>query len=184
MGGDMPRKLTTTVFTVGHSTRTIKEFLDILKSFQIALLIDVRHFPGSKFCPQYGQKKLEKSLAKAKIGYLHLVGLGGRRAPDKTKSSNTGWRNPQFRGYADYMQTKEFKADLTRLKELATHQVTAIMCAEAVPWRCHRSLIGDALLVQDIQVEDIFGLNIDRPHRMTAFAKVKGRRVTYPSYSL
>ena len=168
------------IFTIGHSTRTIKEFLEILKSFKINLLVDVRHYPGSKYCPQFGKKRLETSLGKAGIEYLHLVGLGGRRPPNKEMKKNLAWRNPQFRGYADYMQTREFKKDLKELVNLSRVNVMAIMCTEAVPWRCHRSMIGDALLVRGFDVEDIFDISTDRPHRLTVFAKVHRKQITYP----
>ncbi len=168
------------IFTIGHSNRTSKKFLEILKSFQINLLVDVRHYPGSKYCPQFGKKRLETSLARAGIQYLHLVGLGGRRPPVKEMKKNMAWRNPQFRGYADYMQTKEFKENLKELVSLSKENVVAIMCAEAVPWRCHRSMIGDALLVRGFDVEDIFDVSKDRPHRLTSFAKVHRNQITYP----
>lgn len=173
-------KIPKQIFTIGHSTRTIKEFLDILKSFQISLLVDVRHYPGSKHCPQFGKKRLETSLRKAGIQYLHLEGLGGRRSPDKKIEKNSAWRNPQFRGYADYMQTKEFKENLKILASLSTENVTTVMCAEAVPWRCHRAMIGDALLVRGFDVEDIFNASSKRPHHLTAFAKVNRNQITYP----
>ena len=119
-------------------------------------------------------------MRKAKIKYLHLEGLGGRRAPNKRIEKNLAWRNPQFRGYADYMQTKEFKQSLQELVNLARENVVAVMCAEAVPWRCHRSMIGDALLVRGFNVEDIFNASTIRPHRLTSFAKINRYRITYP----
>jgi uncharacterized protein (DUF488 family) len=169
------------IWTVGHSTHSIAEFLKILKSFEISLLVDVRHYPGSKHCPQFGKERLKKSLAKAGIKYLHLVDLGGRRPPDKGMTQNLGWRSPQFRGYADYMTTPAFKKCLKELMELGQKQTTVIMCAEAVPWRCHRSLIGDALLAKGFQVEDIFSAGKSKPHGLTPFAKVYRQQVSYPS---
>lgn len=168
------------IFTIGHSTHPIAEFLKILKAFEISLLVDVRHYPGSKHCPQFGKERLKKSLSQAGIEYLHLLDLGGRRPPDKGRTQNLGWRSPQFRGYADYMSTPAFKKSLKQLIELSQKQTTVIMCAEAVPWRCHRSLIGDALLAKGFQVEDIFSANHSKPHGLTPFAKVYRRQVSYP----
>ncbi|MGZ3789875.1 MAG: DUF488 domain-containing protein [Bacteriovorax sp.] len=174
------RMIRTTVFTIGHSTHPIQEFLEMLIKNQIELLVDVRHYPGSKYCPQFGKEKLKKSLSKVGINYIHLERLGGRRRPNKKSDLNIGWRSPQFRGYADYMLTPEFKEGLTELIELAKKERVAIMCAEAVPWRCHRSLIADALLVQGFEVVDIFSSTIDKPHHLTAFAHVYRKKITYP----
>jgi uncharacterized protein (DUF488 family) len=169
-----------TLFTIGHSTHTIKEFLLILKTYGISLLVDVRHYPGSRYCPQFGQKELIHSLNKAGIEYKHLVGLGGRRKMIKGSLVNAGWRSPQFRGYADYMQTKEFKDNLSELMLIAKEKNTAIMCAEVLPWRCHRSLISDALLKNGFIVWDIISESNINPHSFTSFAKIYRNKVTYP----
>lgn len=168
-----------TIFTIGHSTHSISDFIDILKAHEIGLLIDVRTIPKSRHNPQFNRDEFEGSLKENGIGYLHTPGLGGLRHTKKD-SLNTAWRNASFRGFADYMQTKDFVEGLQRLIDLAGEKRLAIMCAEAVPWRCHRSLIGDALLVRGIEVMDIMGLNSVHPHTLTPWAKVEGTRVTYP----
>lgn len=167
------------IFTIGHSNRTTREFMSILKSFEIDLLIDIRHYPGSKHCPQFGKARLKASLKRNKMDYLHLEGLGGRRNPVKSEE-NAAWRNRGFRGYADYMQTKEFANSLKELMKIAKKKNVVIMCAEAVPWRCHRSLVGDALLLRGFNVVDIFTISKGRPHKLTPFAKVSGKKITYP----
>ncbi len=169
-----------TLFTIGHSTRTIEEFLHILKTYKISLLVDVRHYPGSRHCPQFGQDRLIQSLKNVGIDYISMIGLGGRRKKDKNSHLNAGWRSPQFRGYADFMQTIEFKENLDRLINLAIKENTAIMCAEAVPWRCHRSMISDALLINDFIVWDIINENNVNPHSLTSFAKIIENNITYP----
>lgn len=169
-----------TLFTIGHSNRTIDEFLLILKTYRISLLVDIRHYPGSRHCPQFGQEKLKQSLKKAGIEYISLIGLGGRRKKDKDSLLNAGWRSPQFRGYADFMQTYEFKENLKELIQLAKEKNTVIMCAEAVPWRCHRSMISDALLMNDFIVWDIISENNVSPHSLTSFAKIHQDNITYP----
>lgn len=170
------------IFTVGHSTHPIQEFIKMLSGNQIKLLVDVRHYPGSRYCPQFNKERLKKSLAKSKIRYIHMEELGGRRRPDKTSDLNAGWKSHQFRGYADYMQTPEFKDALKKLMELGKSKRTAIMCAEALPWRCHRSLIADALLVRGFSVQDIFTPTVTKTHKMTSFAQVFRKRITYPKY--
>lgn len=167
------------VFTIGHSNRSTREFITILKSFEIELLADIRHYPGSKHCPQFGKARLKASLKRNKIDYLHLKGLGGRRNPVKS-DENAAWRNKGFRGYADHMQSKEFLNELKELMNLAKKKRVVIMCAEAVPWRCHRSLVGDALLIRGFDVVDIFTISQGRPHKLTSFAKVSGKKITYP----
>jgi uncharacterized protein (DUF488 family) len=169
-----------TVFTIGHSTRTIDEFLAILAAHGIARLVDVRSIPKSRRVPQFNSDALAASLREKGIEYVHLKSLGGRRHTKKD-SVNLGWRNASFRGYADYMATLEFHAGIARLLELAREKRTAIMCAEAVPWRCHRSLIGDALLVRGVDVEDIMIASSVRPHEMTSFAKADGLEINYPA---
>ncbi len=170
------------VSTVGHSTHPIEEFIGILRAHGIRRLVDVRTIPRSRRNPQFSQENLPASLETAGIEYLHLPGLGGLRHARKD-SVNTGWRNASFRGYADYMQTREFGQNLDHLIQAASEAPTAIMCAEAVPWRCHRSLIGDALLARGISVDDILSASKCQPHVMTPFAKVDGVRVTYPGLS-
>ncbi len=169
----------TTVYTIGHSTRPIEDFVALLKEHAIELVADVRTAPGSRRHPQFGAESLRASLAREGIGYRHLRSLGGLRRP-AAESPNTGWRNASFRGYADYMQSAEFGDALETLIALAAEQRTAVMCAEAVPWRCHRSLIGDALLVRGIEVVDILGPKQTRPHTLTPFAVVEGTHITYP----
>jgi uncharacterized protein (DUF488 family) len=169
-----------TVLTIGHSNRTWKEFLGLLRAHSVARLVDVRSIPRSRHNPQFDQKTLRKKLRAAKISYVHLRKLGGRRHT-RRDSPNMGWRNASFRGYADYMQTAEFDHGLQRLIKLARNKRSAIMCAEAVPWRCHRSLIGDALTVRGIRVEDIMSGKTLRVHSLTSFARVRKNVVTYPS---
>jgi uncharacterized protein (DUF488 family) len=169
-----------TLFTVGHSNRTWKEFLAILRAHEVKRVIDVRSIPRSRHNPQFDQKTLREKLRAAKIGYVHLRKLGGLRHA-RRDSKNMGWRNTSFRGYADYMQTPEFEAGLERLIKLARQKRSAIMCAEAVPWRCHRSLIGDALVVRGIRVEDIMSAKTSRAHPLTSFARVRKNVITYPA---
>lgn len=169
-----------TVLTIGHSTRTIEEFISILQTHGVQLLVDVRSIPKSRRVPQFNSDALAASLRKKGIEYAHLATLGGLRHARKD-SINTGWRNASFRGYADYMATQGFHEGLDRLLQLAKTKRTAIMCAEAVPWRCHRSLIGDALLVRGVQVEDIMSATSSRPHELTSFAQVQDKTITYPA---
>lgn len=168
-----------TIYSIGHSTRPIDAFLALLKSRQIELLADVRTIPKSRHNPQFNEAALRQSLHAAGIEYLHMKGLGGLRHASAA-SINTAWRNASFRGYADYMQTPEFAENLDRLIEFARTKRTAVMCAEAVPWRCHRSLIADALLVRGIETADIQSPTRAQPHKLTPFAKVAGTRITYP----
>ena len=167
------------VYTIGHSTHPIAEFIQILASFNIEQIADVRTIARSRHNPQFNEEDLRDELRKHNIEYARLAGLGGLRHTTKA-SINTAWKNASFRGYADYMQTPEFASALDELIDLAHEKRTAIMCAEAVPWRCHRSLIGDALLVRNIQVEDIFSENASKPHQLIAWAKVDGNTITYP----
>jgi uncharacterized protein (DUF488 family) len=166
------------VLTIGHSTRTIEEFLSILKAHGVDRLVDVRSIPKSRRVPQFNSDALAPSLGEQAIDYFHLESLGGRRHAKKD-SINTGWRNSSFRGYADHMASDEFRTGLSSLLDLAREKRTAIMCAEAVPWRCHRSLIGDALLVRGVHVEDIMSATSLRPHQMTPFAKSRGLDIVY-----
>jgi uncharacterized protein (DUF488 family) len=167
------------VFTIGHSNRPWIEFLKLLRTHGIQRVIDVRSIPASRHNPQFNRAVLAAKLRSARIAYVHLPKLGGRRRA-KPDSPNMGWRNSSFRGYADYMQTAEFQAGLDRAIQLATKKKTALMCAEAVPWRCHRSLIADALLVRKIRVADIVGGKSARAHRLTPFARISGKHITYP----
>jgi uncharacterized protein (DUF488 family) len=169
----------TVVFTVGHSTRTSQEFLSLLRAHGVRLLVDVRTVPRSRHNPQFNQDALRAVLRRARIGYRHMKGLGGLRHPRKD-SPNGAWRNASFRGFADYMQTAEFGENLKKLMPLARRRPAAIMCAEAVPWRCHRSLIADALLVRRFQVEELSSLSSTREHKLTPWAKVRGKRILYP----
>jgi uncharacterized protein (DUF488 family) len=169
-----------TVSTIGHSTHPVEEFIHILEAHGIRRLVDVRTIPRSRHNPQFNLESLSTSLHKAGIDYRHLPGLGGLRRPSKD-SINTGWRNASFRGYADYMQSPEFSASLNNLIELASQVPTAIMCAEAVPWRCHRSLIADALVARGIPAMEIMSATKSQPHALTLFAKVQGQQVTYPA---
>ncbi len=169
------------VYTIGHSTHPIEEFIAMLKGHEVGLLVDVRTVPRSRHNPQYNRDALPATLAASEIGYDHAEGLGGFR-PTHADSPNQGWRNKSFRGYADYMQTPEFAENLYWLMELAGQQRVAVMCAEAVPWRCHRSLIADALLVHGVGAEEIVSATRLQAHRLTPFAHVEGIRVTYPPY--
>ncbi len=168
------------VFTIGHSTRSVDEFLDILKHYHIAEVVDIRTIPKSRHNPQFNGDELAPVLRNHHIGYRHQKDLGGLRHAHKD-SINTAWENASFRGYADYMQTEEFAQGIEKLVEIAEHKSVVIMCAEAVPWRCHRSLVGDALLVRDIDVEDIFSVTSAKPHKLTPWAVVQGTTITYPA---
>ena len=167
------------IFTVGHSTRPIEEFVELLRRNGVEQLIDIRRVPRSRRNPQFNCDALPDPLARAGIGYVHMPELGGLRHP-RPDSRNGAWRNDSFRGYADYMQTSEFAAAIDQLIELGRGRQVAIMCAEAVPWRCHRSLVGDALTARGVAVEDIIGAGRRQPHRVTPFAHIEGTRVWYP----
>ena len=151
----------------------------MLRHNEIVRVLDVRTVPRSRHNPQFNRETLGESLDAAKIGYTHLPGLGGLRHA-RADSPNAGWNNLSFRGYADYMQLPEFTENVQRVMELAMGERCVLMCAEAVPWRCHRSLIGDALLVRGARVEDIIGDRGRKPHILTAFARVDGTQITYP----
>ncbi len=169
-----------TVWTVGHSTRTWDAFLALLREYRIDLLVDVRHFPASARVPWTNRDALAASAAAAGIRYEHLGDLGGYRKP-LPDSPNVGWRNTGFRGYADYMDSAAFARALEHLVAEAKEARTAIMCAEAVPWKCHRGLLSDALLVRGIRVVHILAPGQTQAHTLTPFAKVKGGRITYPA---
>ena len=168
-----------TIWTVGHSTRPIGEFTDLLRVHQIALLVDVRTIPRSRYNPQFNTDTLAQSLGEAGIRYHHFPKLGGLRKPSKV-SFNDGWRNASFRGYADYMQTEEFWNAIEGLMAESRLQPAAIMCAEAVPWRCHRSLIADALVSRSWNVRHIMSSEQATPHVLTSFARLDAGRLTYP----
>ena len=165
--------------TIGHSTRTVDEFVSLLRANGVKRVVDVRSVPKSRHVPQFNREPLARSLRARGIAYVHLKDLGGRRHANK-ESANLGWRNASFRGFADYMATREFHSGLERLLKLTRSKRSAIMCAEALPWRCHRSLIADALLVRKIPVQDIIGPGKPRRHKLTPFAKVRGSQISYP----
>jgi len=167
------------IFTVGHSTRSADDFVGLLKAHRIELLVDVRTVPRSRHNPQFNRDTLPVTLRQAGIEYMHLAELGGLRKP-RADSTNAGWRNLSFRGFADYMETPEFEKGLAMLMEAAKTRRAAIMCAEAVPWRCHRSLIADALVARGMEVFELSSLTQAQPHRLTPFARVEGARVSYP----
>ncbi len=167
------------VLTVGHSTRTLEDFVHLLQAHEVGKVVDVRTIPRSRHNPQFNRETLPDGLREFGIGYMHMPGLGGLRHP-RPDSPNQGWRNASFRGYADYMQTEEFEGHLQRLVELAARERICLMCAEAVPWRCHRSLIADALMVRGIQVEHILSPTRRQAHLLTPWAKVVGTVLTYP----
>ncbi len=171
--------VTPELFTIGHSTRPIDEFLSLLKENGVERLVDIRTIPRSRFNPQFNQKSLSESAPAAGIEYIHLEELGGLRHPRKD-SPNKEWKNDGFRGFADYMQTPEFNAAIAKLIDLTRQKPTCIMCAEAVPWRCHRSLVSDALLVRGLVPTHIMSPGKTQPHALTAFAKVRGHNITYP----
>jgi uncharacterized protein (DUF488 family) len=168
------------VMTVGHSTRSWEDFLALLRAHGVKRIVDVRSIPRSRYNPQFNREILSKRLRAARISYVWLRSLGGLRHA-RRNSQNMGWRNSSFRGFADYMQTVKFGAGLDRLMKLAAQKQTAILCAEAVPWRCHRSLIGDALTVRGIRVADIMSVKSARVHTLTSFARVRGNSITYPA---
>ena len=161
------------IFTIGHSTRTLSEFVEMLKAYHVNLVVDVRSVPRSRHNPQFKQEG---------VSYVHLPEIGGLRRP-KPDSVNTAWLNKSFRGYADYMQTKEFTEQLLKLIALARENCVAVMCAEALPWRCHRSLIADALMVRNVRVRHIIGKDSVISHRLSEWAHVEGTKITYPLFT-
>lgn len=167
------------VCTIGHSNRPIDVFLDLLQTNEVTHVLDVRTIPRSLHNPQFGQDMLPAHLQAADIDYTHMAGLGGLRHTSPN-SPNGAWRNASFRGYADYMQTEDFAANIEIVIELARKERCVLMCAEAVPWRCHRSLIADALIVRGIQVEDIIGPRGRSVRKLTAWSHVDGLQITYP----
>jgi uncharacterized protein (DUF488 family) len=172
------------IWTIGHSTRAIDEFISLLKENGIKLVADVRMFPGSKRYPQFGREALAKSLGGSDIRYEHFAELGGRRKA-KADSRNTAWRNASFRGYADYMETEQFQKGIERLLEVAVEAgPTAVMCAEAVWWRCHRSLISDFLKARGVEVLHILGASKVEPHPYTPPARIVNGELSYRPESL
>jgi uncharacterized protein (DUF488 family) len=178
-GNARGKAMNLSIFTIGHSTRPIGEFLEMLQAHGIRRLVDVRTIPRSAHNPQFNREDLARALHSSRLHYRHVPGLGGLRHP-RRDSINTGWRNASFRGYADYMQTPEFTENLETLIELGKREATAVMCAEAVPWRCHRSLIADALLVRGIDAIEIVSATRTTPLSLHPWAKVEGMIVTYP----
>jgi uncharacterized protein (DUF488 family) len=168
-----------TIFTVGHSTRSLEAFVDLLKAYRIERVADIRSIPRSRHNPQFNADTLGPALKAAGVDYAPLKTLGGLRRARKD-SPNRGWRNDSFRGFADYMQTEPFTEGLENLVEMGRERRTAIMCAEAVPWRCHRSLVADALIVRGVPAVEILTETSWRAHELTSFARVDGRRITYP----
>lgn len=166
------------IWTIGHSTRSLEEFIAMLKSFQIESVADIRSFPGSRKYPQFNREALEISLPQNNIRYFHLKNLGGRRkaSPD---SKNTAWHHPAFRGYADYMETDEFKIGIQQLEQIAIQQRTVYMCSEAVWWRCHRSMVSDFLKVRGWEVLHIMGIGKDQEHPYTSPARIVGEKLVY-----
>ena len=166
------------LYTIGHSTRTAEELLELLRRNDVRLLVDVRAFPGSRRHPHFGRESLRTFLTAAGVGYVHAPELGGRRRP-RAGAAPTAWREPGFAAYADYMTTPEFRGAIDTLLARAAEQRTVIMCSEAVPWRCHRSMISDAVVVRGWQVLHILGTTVSA-HTLTSFAVVDGRDVHYP----
>jgi uncharacterized protein (DUF488 family) len=167
------------VFTVGHSTLPIERFIALLQTYGVKRVVDIRSAPRSRHNPQFNDTSLAESLTARRIEYVHMQALGGLRRAHKD-SPNTGWRNESFRGYADYMQGEEFRDALETLIRMSRQERAAIMCAEAVPWRCHRSLVADALTVRGIPAVEILSESSYRMHKLTPFARVEGTRITYP----
>ena len=167
------------IFTIGHSNRTTKDFIELLKKNGVEQLVDIRLIPKSRSNPQFGQARLKRSLAKAGIAYVHEPRMGGRRRAAKD-SINAGWRNASFRGYADHMATREFKAALKSLIARARKKTTAIMCAEAVPWRCHRNLVADELVRRGHEVIHILGPGSTKEHALNPNARVEDEHLVYP----
>ncbi len=175
-----PRSKKKTVFTIGHSTRTIDQFLALLHAYDIEVVIDIRTVPGSSHYPQFNQERLKASLQADQIRYCHIKGLGGFRRAAKN-SINQGWENPSFRGFADYMQTAAFQRALERLERVAMKKRSVLMCAEALFWRCHRNLIADALTIKKWSVLHIQSQTTARPHQLTSFLHLQRGQLVYPS---
>jgi len=170
-----------TLFTIGHSTRTLDEVIVLLKTYHVTLVVDVRTVPRSRHNPQFNKETLPGSLKLEGIRYIHMPEIGGLRRP-KHDSINLAWKNMGFRGYADFMQTKEFTENLLKIIALAKENLLTLMCAEALPWRCHRSLISDALVVRHIKVQHIISVTSLINHEVSEMAQVEGTKITYPLY--
>ena len=179
MTKSQPKELPS-VYTVGHSTRTLSAFIDLLRAHGVKQVVDVRTVPRSRHNPQFNRDTLPQALSAAGIVYVHMRGLGGLRHP-QADSPNSAWRNASFRGFADYMQAPEFEISLRALIDMAREARTAVMCAEVVPWRCHRSLIADALVVHGVSSEHILSPTRRQPHVLTSWARVNGDQLTYPA---
>lgn len=173
-----------TLWTIGHSTRSLDEFLGLLAGNGIELVADVRQFPGSKRYPHFNREELESTLAQVGVGYRHYPELGGRRKDHAPDSPNSAWRVDAFNAFADYMATEEFESAIADLMERARASRTVVMCSEAVPWRCHRRLIADALTVRGWTVQDIMSPSKVDSHKLTEFARVDGLAITYPAAPL
>lgn len=171
-----------TIRTIGHSTRTFPEFVEMLKAYHVTLVVDVRSVPRSRHNPQFNKETLPNALKLKGVNYVHMPEIGGLRRP-KPDSVNTAWRNKSFRDYADYMQTREFMEQLLNLIALARENCVAVMCAEALPWRCHRSLIADALVVRNVKVEHIISKDSCISHKLSEWAHVEGTKITYPLFT-
>lgn len=168
-----------TIFTIGHSTHPIGEFVRLLQLNGVEQIIDIRTIPKSRFNPQFNSEALAAAMHEHGMEYVHLKELGGLRRA-RPVSENLGWRNASFRGYADYMQTSEFRAGLECAIRLAKRKRSVLMCAEALPWRCHRSLVADALVIRGIRVKEIMSDAPPKEHKLTPFAQVRGTVITYP----
>ncbi|MCW4024585.1 MAG: DUF488 domain-containing protein [Candidatus Bathyarchaeota archaeon] len=178
----MFKKPALTVYTIGHSTRTVDELIELLKAFQVTLVIDVRTVPHSRHNPQFNKETLPYTLKRNEIKYTHIPGIGGLRRPIKD-SANLALKNTGFQGYADFMQTKDFTENLLSVIGLARENTVALMCSEAMPSRCHRNLIADALVIRHIKVEHILGVDSCISHHLNELAQVEGTKITYPLYS-
>jgi uncharacterized protein (DUF488 family) len=176
------KELELVVFTIGHSTRTIEEFVELIKTYAVNLVVDVRTVPRSRHNPQFNKETLPNTLKPEGIKYIHMPEIGGLRRP-KHDSVNLAWKNMGFRGYADYMQTKEFTDSLLKIIARARENHLVLLCAEALPWRCHRSLISDALLVRHVKVEHIISATSCLNHQLNDMAQVEGTKITYPLFT-
>jgi uncharacterized protein (DUF488 family) len=178
----LSKALETVVFTIGHSTRSLEEFVQLLEVYGLTLVVDVRTVPHSRHNPQFNKETLSTSLKHYGVRYIHMPEIGGLRHP-KHESVNTAWKNSGFRGYADYMQTQEFADSLLKIVALARENRLVLMCAEALPWRCHRNLISDALVVRHLKVEHIIGKDSVINHELNSLAQVEGTKITYPLFT-
>ena len=178
----MAKTSETVVLTIGHSTRTLEEFVELLEIYGVTLVVDVRTVPRSRHNPQFNKETLPDSLKHYGVRYIHMPEIGGLRHP-KRESVNLAWQNSGFRGYADYMQTQEFTDSLLKIVALARENRLALMCAEALPWRCHRNLLSDALVIRHIKVEHIISKDSAINHVVNELAQVEGTKITYPLFT-